>query len=78
MITNFWDKEEGGFFMCSQNNSNLLPASPKEINDNATSSGNSVALRTLQRLARRTGDKRYHSMVQQLIMAYSHDITQRP
>lgn len=78
MIESFWDKENGGFFMGSQSKDNLLPASPKEINDNATSSGNSVALRTLQRLARRTGEKRYQSTAQQLIMAYSHDITQRP
>jgi uncharacterized protein len=78
MIDHFWDKEHGGFFMGSQNKNNLLPSAPKEINDNATSSGNSVALRTLLRLAKRTGDKRYQSTAQQLIMAYSHDITQRP
>tara|TARA_R110002072_G_scaffold55372_6_gene144440 strand:+ start:13621 stop:15939 length:2319 start_codon:yes stop_codon:yes gene_type:complete len=78
MIESFWDKENGGFFMGSQSKDNLLPASPKEINDNATSSGNSVALRTLQRLARRTGAKQYQATAQQLIMAYSHDITQRP
>jgi len=78
MIESFWDKENGGFFMSNQSKDNLLPAAPKEINDNATSSGNSVALRTLQRLLRRTGEKRYQSIAQQLIMAYSHDITQRP
>jgi uncharacterized protein len=78
MIESFWDKENGGFFMGSQSKDNLLPASPKEINDNATSSGNSVALRTLLRLAKRSGEKRYQATAQQLIMAYSHDITQRP
>jgi uncharacterized protein YyaL (SSP411 family) len=78
MIDNFWDKTNGGFFMGRQSADNLLPASPKEINDNATSSGNSVALRTLLHLARRTGDKRYQTTAQQLIVAYSHDITQRP
>ena len=78
MIESFWDKKEGGFFMVSQSSDSLLPTSPKEINDNATSSGNSVALRTLQRLARRTGDRQYYSTAQQLIVVYSHDITQRP
>ena len=78
MIESFWDKENGGFFMGSQSKDHLLPTSPKEINDNATSSGNSVALRTLLRLGRRTEEKRYQSIAQQLIMAYSHDITQRP
>ena len=67
-----------GFFMGVQSEDNLLPASPKEINDNATSSGNSVALRTLVRLARRTGKQHYQNYAQQLIRAYSDDITQRP
>ncbi len=78
MIDNFWDKTNGGFFMGKQSENSLLPTSPKEINDNATSSGNSVALKTLVRLARRSTDQRYQTTAQQLIMAYSHDITQRP
>lgn len=78
MIEHFWDEEHGGFFMGRQSEDNLLPASPKEINDNATSSGNSVALRTLARLARRTGKQHYRTYAQQLVMAYSDDITQRP
>ena len=78
MIDSFWDKKSGGFYMGRQNTSNLLPTIPKEINDNATSSGNSVALRTLLRLAKRSGDNLFYSTAQKLIMAYSHDITQRP
>ncbi len=78
MIERFWDNENGGFFMGTQSKDNLLPASPKEINDGATSSGNSVALKTLVRLARRTGQQHYQSYAQQLIKAYADDITQRP
>lgn len=78
MIELFWDEENGGFFMSRQDKNNLLPSIPKEINDNATSSGNSVALKTLLRLARRTGTQRYQAYAQQLILAYSDDITQRP
>jgi uncharacterized protein len=78
MIERFWDEENGGFFMSSQGKENLLPTSPKEINDNATSSGNSVALRTLVRLTNRTGSQHYQTYAQQLIRAYSDDITQRP
>ncbi len=78
MIEYFWDEENGGYFMGMQGEQNLLPASPKEINDNATSSGNSVALRVLVRLATRTGLQRYQDYAQQLIRAYSDDITQRP
>jgi uncharacterized protein len=78
MIEYFWDKDNDGFFMSSQGKENLLPASPKEINDNATSSGNSVALRVLIRLNKRTGLQRYQTYSQKLVHAYSDDITQRP
>lgn len=78
MIERFWDKENGGFFMGTQSKDSLLPTLPKEINDGATSSGNSVALRTLVRLARRTGQQHYQTYAQQLVKAYSDDITQRP
>lgn len=78
MIEKFWDEQEGGFFMGQKNDNNLLPSPPKEINDNATSSGNSVALRTLVRLAHRTGAHHYQTYAQQLIRAWSNDITQRP
>lgn len=78
MIDGFWDDENGGFLMSRQGEVGLLPTTPKEINDNATSSGNSVALRTLLRLARRTGTKRYQTYAQKLISAYADDITRRP
>ena len=78
MIEHFWDEKNGGFFMGRPSEDNLLPTLPKEINDNATSSGNSIALRTLVRLTRRTGNQHYQTYAQQLIRAYSNDITQRP
>jgi uncharacterized protein len=78
MIEYFWDKDNGGFFMSAQGDINLLPSLPKEINDNATASGNSVALRTLIRLAKRTGIPHYKTYAEQLIHAYSDDVTQRP
>jgi uncharacterized protein len=78
MLEKFWDEENGGLFMSAQGNDNLLPSSPKEINDNATSSGNSVALKTLNRLYKRTGKQHFYTYAQQLIRAYSDDITQRP
>lgn len=78
MIDNFWDNARGGFFMGKPNESNLLPSIPKEINDNATASGNSVAIRLLLKLTKRSTDKTFNTYAQQLIIAYSHDITQRP
>ena len=78
MIDQFWDQEQGGFFMGIQDKNTLLPSSPKEINDNATSSGNSVALKILVRLAHRTDLHQYQTTAQQLIRTWSNDITQRP
>ncbi|MBL1142908.1 MAG: thioredoxin domain-containing protein [Proteobacteria bacterium] len=78
MLERFWDENNGGLIMSSQGEENLLPSSPREINDNATSSGNSVALRTLVRLFKRTGQQHFYTYAQQLIRAYSDDITQRP
>ncbi len=78
MIDGFWDEDNGGFFMGRQNATNLLPGAPKERHDNAIASGNSVALRTLQRLEKRTGKQHYQTYAQQLILAYADDITQRP
>jgi uncharacterized protein len=78
MLEKFWDEENGGLFMSNQGKENLLPSSPKEINDNATSSGNSVALKVLVRIYKRTGKQHFHTYAQQLIRAYSDDITQRP
>ncbi len=78
MLKHFWDKETGGFFMSAQTGNNLLPSAPKETQDNATSSGNSVALNLVSRLWRRTGDTNYQHYGQQLVQAFSDDISQRP
>ncbi len=78
MIERFWDEESGGFFMAETNTGGLLPFPPKEVNDNATASGNSVALKLLSRLYRRAGLQKYDTYAKQLIRAYSDDITQRP
>lgn len=78
MLARFWDQDSGGFFMAEPGNDNLLPYSPKEIQDNATASGNSVALKLIVRLWRRSGQQEYRTYAQQLVRAFSDDITQRP
>lgn len=78
MLKHFWDQEAGGFFMAEPGNDNLLPYSPKETQDNATASGNSVGLKLLGRLSRRCGQHKYQTYSRQLIRAFSDDITQRP
>lgn len=58
MITEFWDEENGGFFFTS-NDHELLVVRNKDLYDNATPSGNSVAADVLLRLTKLTGDESY-------------------
>ena len=58
MITEFWDDENGGFFFTSNDHEELIVRN-KDLYDNATPSGNSVAADVLLRLAKLTGDDRY-------------------
>ena len=55
MIKDFWDEDEGGFFLTS-NESEPLIHRPKETYDGATPSGNSVAAYNLVRFLEIMGD----------------------
>lgn len=78
MLDACWDEDAGAFFMSRQTAKALLPAQIKDSQDNATASGNSVALNLLSRLWRRSGNKKYQDYAQQLVRSFSDDITQRP
>jgi uncharacterized protein len=58
MITEFWDAEDGGFYFTSNDHEELIVRN-KDLYDNATPSGNSVAADVLARIARLTGEDRY-------------------
>jgi uncharacterized protein YyaL (SSP411 family) len=58
MITNFWDEDGGGFFFTSSDHEQLVVRT-KDLFDNATPSGNSVAADVLLRLSRYFADDRY-------------------
>ncbi|MDM7923994.1 MAG: thioredoxin domain-containing protein [Pyrinomonadaceae bacterium] len=58
MITEFWDEENGGFFFTSNDHEELIVRN-KDLYDNATPSGNSVAADVLLKLAKLLGDERY-------------------
>ncbi len=58
MLTYFWDEADGGFFATSSDHETLIQR-PKDWDDNATPSGNSVAVEVLLRLAVLTGDDAY-------------------
>ena len=55
MIEQFWDDAEGGFFYTGKDHESLIARS-KDPHDNATPSGNSMAVTGLLRLAKLTGD----------------------
>jgi uncharacterized protein YyaL (SSP411 family) len=54
MLDQFWDAEDAGFFYTSADHEALI-ARNKDIHDNATPSGNSLAAMALVRLGRLTG-----------------------
>ena len=78
MIDQFWDSEAGGFFMNSDSNETPLPTRPKEANDSAIPSGNSVALGVLTKLARRTSKDIYFNHAEATLAAFSGEIKQQP
>ena len=55
MIEQFWDEADGGFFYTGKDHETLI-ARNKDPHDNATPSGNSMAISALLRLAKLTGD----------------------
>jgi len=78
MLEEFWDAEQGGFFMAGQ--STVVPKMPrlKEVHDGAIPSGNSVALRTLVELTQRTGESAYEDKAVATIAAFSEQIAANP
>jgi uncharacterized protein YyaL (SSP411 family) len=56
MIDQFWDEQEGGFFYTGKDHETLI-ARNKDPHDNATPSGNSMAVIGFLRLAKLTGNR---------------------
>lgn len=75
MLARFYDQENNAFVM---GRDEILFAQPKSSHDGATPSGNSVAIRGLIRLARRTGDQHYADLAQQTLSAFSGSINEYP
>jgi uncharacterized protein YyaL (SSP411 family) len=77
MVTEFWDKENGGFFFTDTNAEETIPRL-KQTYDGAAPSGNSIALLNLLRLARLSGDNSFEEYASKLIAAFSQEIKTQP
>lgn len=77
MRTLFWDEEEGGFFFYGRDGEELITR-PKESDDGALPSGNSVAARELLRLARLTGESEFQNNAQAIMTAFSSRLKRYP
>ncbi|HEX2034133.1 MAG TPA: thioredoxin domain-containing protein [Chloroflexota bacterium] len=77
MIEQFADGAGGGFFDTSADHEALLTR-PKDLYDNATPSGNSVAAEVLLRLATFTGEARYRELAEGLLAGLAPAMAQHP
>lgn len=77
MIKLFWDIENGGFFLTS-NDSESLIYRPKEVYDGAMASGNSVAGLNLIKLSRLTGNVILEEMSRKQIDFFANIVSNYP
>jgi uncharacterized protein YyaL (SSP411 family) len=77
VLEHFPDKEEGGFFDTADDHEQLV-SRPKNLQDNATPCGNSMAVRTLLLLAAYTGQVKYQEPVIKALVALQKPMAQYP
>ncbi len=77
MIDEFWNDEQSAFFDTSESGEVLI-ARPKDVFDNATPSGNSVAAEALLRLALLTGDDDFGRRASEILEQYGAFATEQP
>ncbi len=78
MLEKFWDAKEGGFFMNEPSQAVPILARPKDLNDGAIPSGNSVALRVLAMLTRRTDNLSYENRARNTLGALAGSVKSYP
>ena len=77
MLSHFRDSKNGGFFDTSDDHEQLIHR-PKDLQDNAVPSGNSIAASVLSRLSLLTGDGRYWQIAEQSAATMSKFMSQYP
>ncbi len=78
MLDLFWDPDNGGFFMSREKQEVTLFSRPKDLQDGAIPSGNSVALEGLVKLYHRTGEEHYYDQAVALLASVSSRVKQAP
>jgi uncharacterized protein YyaL (SSP411 family) len=69
MFMQFWDEQDGGFYYTSRDHETLI-ARGKDPHDNATPSGNAMAVTALLRLAKLTGDSHLMEMAERTLRLF--------
>ena len=76
-VSDFWDKEQGGFFLYGAENEQLI-LRPKETYDGAVFSGNSAMAYNLVRLYLLTGEEQYRELAERQLDFLSTEAEQYP
>ena len=77
MLERFWDDAQGGFFLRSREEPELIVRA-KDAHDGATPSGNSMALHVLLRLGRITGDDRLETAARRGLETFAATVARVP
>jgi len=78
MIKRFWDRQNGGFFMSGAHSRIAAIARGKSFYDDATPSGNAIALGVLQKLSRRSDKPGYDQYAQRMLSSMGSALRQKP
>ena len=77
IMIHFYDQESGGFFDTSDDHEDLIHR-PKELQDNATPSGNAMAAQVLLKLSLYTGNGRYWDVAERAVSSLYGAMLQYP
>lgn len=77
MLTHFHDQKDGGFFDTSDDHEQLIYR-PKDVQDNATPSGNAMAAGVLLQLSLYTGEGRYWDVAETAVSGLYAPMLQHP
>jgi hypothetical protein len=77
MLALFWDKRENRFYDTASDHEELI-LRPRNVSDNATPSGNSVAVDILLRLAALTGNDTYWKCAEQVLTSFATSLQNVP